>query len=94
MPKNRGGEAGGGGGGGDWSETGTFVRKPTTGWLHKDAELADGSYIRYKLTVRDSLFIFFILFFCLSLPLQYFGCVKITESMRSLQYQVRTLATR
>ena len=68
MPKNRGGEAGGGGGGGDWSETGTFVRKPTTGWLHKDAELADGSYIRYKLTVRDSLFILlFFLFSFLSL---------------------------
>lgn len=66
MPKNRGGEAGGGGGGGDWSETGTFVRKPTTGWLHKDAELADGSYIRYKLTVRDSLLIFYSLFLSLS----------------------------
>ena len=81
MPKNRGGEAGGGGGGGgDWSETGTFVRKPTTGWLHKDAELADGSYIRYKLTVRDSLFIllFFILFFLsLSLSLSLFSTLAV-----------------
>uniref|UniRef100_A0A1X7UC28 PID domain-containing protein n=1 Tax=Amphimedon queenslandica TaxID=400682 RepID=A0A1X7UC28_AMPQE len=74
MPRNRGGGGGGEAGGGDWSDTGTFVRKPATGWLHKDTDLADGSYIRYKLT--------------------YFGCVKITESMRSLQYQVRTLATR
>lgn len=58
MPRIRGGGGGGGGGGeaggGDWSDTGTFVRKPATGWLHKDTDLVDGSYIRYKLTVRNA----------------------------------------
>ena len=37
--------------GGDWSDTGTFVRKPATGWLHKDSDLANGAYVKYRLSV-------------------------------------------
>ena len=38
---------------GDWSETGTFLRKPTSGWLHEDRELMDGSSINYEVQVSD-----------------------------------------
>ena len=50
MRKNK--PSGLGGSGGDWSDTGTFVRKPASGWLHKEHELTNGSYVRYKLSVR------------------------------------------
>ena len=39
------------GAGGDWSDTGTFVRKPATGWIHRSEDLVDGSEIRYRVTV-------------------------------------------
>lgn len=39
------------GGLGDWSSTGTFLRKPATGWLHEDRELMDGSSINYQVKV-------------------------------------------
>lgn len=58
MPRTKGGGGGGnssGGGwgvsGGDWSETGTFVRKPPTGWLHSEQDLTDGAYVRYQIAV-------------------------------------------
>lgn len=49
MPKNK--PSNWGTSGGDWSDTGTFVRKPSTGWLHRESELTNGSYVRYKLNV-------------------------------------------
>lgn len=49
MPKTkRDGEAGLG----DWSSTGTFLRKPSSGWLHEERELKDGSSINYQIKVR------------------------------------------
>ena len=36
---------------GDWSSTGTFLRKPPTGWLHEDRELMTGSCIDYEVHV-------------------------------------------
>ena len=49
--KSEGASGGGGGFGGDWSETGTFLRKPASGWLHDDAELMDNSCINYEVEV-------------------------------------------
>ena len=52
MPKNK--PSGGGGwgvSGTDWSDTGTFVRKPSSGWLHSETDLNDGAYVKYRLTV-------------------------------------------
>lgn len=40
--------------GGDWSDTGTFVRKPATGWLHKESDLTSGAYVKYRLNVSTS----------------------------------------
>ena len=40
-----------GGFGGDWSESGTFLRKPASGWLHEDTELMDNSCINYEVEV-------------------------------------------
>lgn len=37
---------------GDWSTTGTFLRKPSGGWLHEDRELQDGLSINYNVQVR------------------------------------------
>lgn len=37
---------------GDWSTTGTFLRKPTGGWLHEDPELKNGRCIDYTVQVR------------------------------------------
>lgn len=34
--------------GGDWSESGTFLRRPAGGWLHEDRELMDASAINYE----------------------------------------------
>ena len=51
MPKTRREE----GGLGDWSSTGTFLRKPSSGWLHDDHELQDQSSINYKIKVSPSL---------------------------------------
>ena len=48
MPKTKEGE----GATTDWSSTGTFLRKPQTGWLHDDRELRDGSAINYQVKVR------------------------------------------
>ena len=45
------GASGGGGFGGDWSETGTFLRKPASGWLHEETELMDNSCINYEVEV-------------------------------------------
>lgn len=39
------------GGLGDWSSTGTFLRKPTSGWLHEERELTDGASINYPVQV-------------------------------------------
>lgn len=36
---------------GDWSDTGTFLRKPTGGWIHEDAELQNGLSINYNVQV-------------------------------------------
>jgi hypothetical protein len=47
MPKTRRDERGLG----DWSSTGTFLRKPASGWLHEDHELTDQSSINYKIWV-------------------------------------------
>ena len=44
-------EATPGGFGGDWSESGTFLRKPASGWLHEDSELMDNSCINYQVEV-------------------------------------------
>ena len=49
MPKNK---PNAGSSAGDWSNTGTFVRKPATGWLHRDLDLTDGAYVKYRLNVR------------------------------------------
>ena len=38
--------------GGDWSESGTFLRKPASGWLHEDSELMENSCINYEVEVR------------------------------------------
>ena len=38
--------------GGDWSESGTFLRRPAGGWLHEDRELMDASAINYEVQVR------------------------------------------
>ena len=51
MPKTRREE----GGLGDWSSTGTFLRKPSSGWLHDDHELQEQSSINYKIKVSPSL---------------------------------------
>ena len=58
----------------DWTQTGTFIRKPVSGWLHSDTDMTDGSFVRYRLL--------------------YLGCLQITQSMRTLQYNVRTLVTK
>ena len=50
MPKTRREE----GGLGDWSSTGTFLRKPTSGWLHEDRELSEQSSINYQIWVSES----------------------------------------
>ena len=85
-------------GGGDWSDTGTFVRKPSTGWIHKDQDLLDGSEIRYRVAVR---LILHHVEFChdvsvckMLLHIKYLGCVPISQSMRSLQYNTRTSVTK
>lgn len=84
--------------GGDWSETGTFIRKPSTGWIHKDEDLTDGSAVRYRVAVsinesRTSPAVGKTV--CMSVPfLQYLGCLPIVQSMRTLQYNVRTLVTK
>lgn len=71
MPKTkRDGEAGLG----DWSSTGTFLRKPSSGWLHEERELKDGSSINYQI--------------------KYLGCMEVKQSMRTLQYTVRTQVTK
>lgn len=44
MAKARGVEVG------DWSESGTFLRKPVSGWLHDDRDLMN-SGITYKIHV-------------------------------------------
>ena len=53
MPKTRKDE-----GLGDWSSTGTFLRKPTTGWLHEDHELCNQSSINYRIQVMTSRMIY------------------------------------
>ena len=37
---------------GDWSNTGTFLRKPAGGWLHEDRELQSGLSINYSVQVK------------------------------------------
>ena len=49
----RDGAGGASAGGGDWSNTGTFLRKPPTGWLHEDSELMHGSFIDYEVYVSS-----------------------------------------
>ena len=44
-------EGASGGFGGDWSNSGTFLRKPASGWLHEDRELMDNSCINYEVEV-------------------------------------------
>ena len=39
------------GGHGDWSATGTFLRKPSSGWLHEERELTRGAAINYSVQV-------------------------------------------
>ena len=39
------------GGHGDWSATGTFLRKPNSGWLHEERELTRGAAINYSIQV-------------------------------------------
>lgn len=70
MPKTRRDERGLG----DWSSTGTFLRKPASGWLHEDHELTDQSSINYKIW--------------------YLGCIEVCQSMRTLQYNMRTQVTK
>ena len=36
---------------GDWSATGTFLRKPSSGWLHEERELTRGAAINYSVQV-------------------------------------------
>ena len=36
----------------DWNRQGSFVKKPTTGWLHDDAALMNGDGIYYPVKVR------------------------------------------
>ncbi|XP_064390629.1 SHC-transforming protein 1-like [Halichondria panicea] len=59
---------------GDWSSTGTFLRRPPTGWLHEDTELMRGSFIDYEV--------------------YYLGCVEVKQSMRTLQFSMRTQITK
>lgn len=40
--------------GGDWTETGTFIRKPPTGWIHRDEDLTEGSEVRYRVAVSSN----------------------------------------
>ena len=35
-----------------WTSTGSFIKKPTTGWLHNDRDLMNGSTITYSVRVR------------------------------------------
>ena len=51
MRRNKADGASGGGFGGDWSDSGTFLRKPASGWLHDDTELMDNSCINYEVEV-------------------------------------------
>ena len=48
-------EGASGGFGGDWSDSGTFLRKPASGWLHDDTELMDNSCINYEVEVHNTL---------------------------------------
>ena len=43
---------------GDWSVTGTFLRKPSGGWLHEDRELQNGLSINYNVQVCLSYTVF------------------------------------
>ena len=34
-----------------WTSTGSFIKKPTTGWLHNDRDMMNGSGITYSVRV-------------------------------------------
>lgn len=68
----------------EWSRNGSFMKKPTTGWLHDDAALnhGDGVYYPVKARVR-----------CAA-HTQYVGKVGMAMSMRTMRFEDRTAVTR
>jgi len=46
-----------------WTSTGSFIKKPTTGWLHSDRDLMNGSSITYSVRVS------YIFVVCVTAPL-------------------------
>lgn len=34
-----------------WTNTGSFIKKPTTGWLHNDRDLMNGASVTYSVRV-------------------------------------------
>ena len=34
-----------------WTSTGSFIKKPTSGWLHSDRDMMNGSNITYSVRV-------------------------------------------
>ena len=88
MPKTKGG--GWGASGGDWTETGTFVRKPPTGWLHRDADLTDGAYVRYRLAV-SLFFTFDLLFFVHENHTKALSCVNSIQIVSVYMYAINII---
>lgn len=76
-----------------WTSTGSFIKKPTTGWLHSDRDLMNGSSITYTVRVRYKILHIFARD-CSPALIQYLGCCTVTQSMRTLQYAARTAVTR
>ena len=37
-----------------WTNTGSFIKKPTSGWLHNDRDLMNGSSITYSVRVNTN----------------------------------------
>lgn len=37
-----------------WTNTGSFIKKPTSGWLHNDRDLMNGSSITYSVRVSKN----------------------------------------
>ena len=85
----------------DWTKTGSFVHKPSRGWLHSDDSLITGGVcyaVRVSLSFRDYFKRRGILYYlCFNVHLavsQYVGCLQVLKSMRTLQYDLRQQVTR
>lgn len=57
----------------EWRKSGSFVNKPTRGWLHPDNSVM-GPGVVYAV--------------------RYLGCIEVKQSMRTLQFDMRTQATK